>query len=108
MFALAVLISVAAAVLTVWSTKNSHGGAYQKHNPHPSHFLAYLFYGLALSAWGVSFYIESGRIGPLFLIAIGLYFARKSFMAFALGVVPNLSSFSVARAYLRIGSGPAI
>lgn len=82
MFALAVLISVAATVFTVWSAKNSHGGAYQKHNPHPSHFLAYAFYALALSAWGVGFYVESGHVGPLFLIVIGLYFARKSFMAF--------------------------
>lgn len=82
MFTLAALISVAATALAVWSAKNSHGGAYQRHNPHPAHFLAYLFYALALSAWGLNFYADSGRAGSLSLIVIGLYFLRKSFLAF--------------------------
>lgn len=82
MFTLAVMISVAAAALMVWSTQNSHGGAYQKHNPHPSHFLAYLSYALALAAWGLTFYMENGRAGPLFLMVIGLYFMRKALLAF--------------------------
>lgn len=73
-FALPVMISIVAVALMVWSAKNSHGGAYQKHNPHPSHFLAYLSYALALAAWGLT--------GSLFLIVIGLYFVWKSFLAF--------------------------
>jgi hypothetical protein len=82
MFTLPVMISFAAVLLIVWSAKNSHGGAYQKHNPHPSHFLAYLSYALALAAWGLAFYAESGRAGPLFLVVVGLYFLPKSFLAF--------------------------
>lgn len=78
----AALLTALALALMVWSAKNSRGGAYQKHNPHPSHFLSYLSYAVAFAAWGTTIHLETGRAAPLLLFGFSVFHIRKSILAY--------------------------